>query len=268
MANAIDNCLDADIQPNSLASIQDRVATGRIAWAGPLILVALRPALFLVVQGLLALTYDVFHRAGAWHEAGRWWNVYGTVVDIGCLIGLRIATRREGIRLRDLVGPVRLRFGRDVFVGLALFALIFPCFIGGSLLAQIALYGSLDSARAAYLTQLHALPMWAFVYSVTLWWMISSPTEEAIYQGYALPRLRALTGRTWVAMVLVGLLWAAQHSLLPFVPDGKYLLFRLLQFIPGVFAMMLVYLRMRRLGPLIFAHWCMDILGAMMTAAH
>jgi membrane protease YdiL (CAAX protease family) len=98
--------------------------------------------------------------------------------------------------------------------------------------------------------------------------VISSPTEEIIYQGYALPRLRALTGRTWVAMIIVGLWWAAQHCLLPFVPDWKYLLFRFLEFLPGVFVMMLVYLRMRRLGPLILAHWTMDILGAIMTAAH
>jgi membrane protease YdiL (CAAX protease family) len=163
---------------------------------------------------------------------------------------------------------VRLRGGHDVFLGLGLFVLIFPFFLGGSVLAQKLLYGSLDTARSAYLTQGHTLPIWAFAYSVTVWWMISSPTEETIYQGYALPRLRALTGRTWLAMIVVGFWWAAQHAVLPFVPDPKYLLFRLLQFLPGVFVIMLVYLRTRRLGPLIVAHWCMDILGAIMTAVH
>lgn len=223
---------------------------------------------FFTAQALLALAYFSFHRPGPLHEAGRWWNVYGTLVDIGCLIGLRIYTRKEGIRLRDLIGQVRLRFGRDVFLGLGLFVLIFPCFIGGSMLAQRLLYGSMNSATSVYLTQLHALPIWAFVYSVALWWVISSPTEEATYQGYALPRLRALTGRTWIAMMIVGFWWAAQHAVLPFVPDSKYLIFRLLAFIPGVFVCMLVYLRTRRLGPLIVAHWSMDIVGAVMTAIH
>lgn len=268
MPIALETSQPAAVEPDSLAQIQQRVAAGRIPFAGPLLLAALRPALFFTVQGLLALGYFAFHRPGAWHEAGRWWNVYGTVVDIGCLIGLRIFTCKEGIRIRDLIGPVRLRRGYDIFLGIGLFILIFPCFIVGSMLAQKLLYGSLDPARSAYLTQLHALPIWAFVYSVTIWWVISSPTEEIIYQGYALPRLRALTGRTWVAMIIVGLWWAAQHCLLPFVPDWKYLLFRFLQFVPGVFVLMLVYLRMRRLGPLILAHWTMDILGAIMTAAH
>ncbi len=267
MNSALEGATTAS-SPNSLSSVNERVALGLIPWKGPLFLVALRPLLFFTVQALLALGYSCFHRSGPWHEAGRWWNVYGTPVDIGCLIGLRIYTRKEGIRLRDLIGPVRLRSGHDVFLGLGLFVLIFPIFLGGSVLAQRLLYGSLDTARSAYLTQGHTLPIWAFVYSVTVWWAISSPTEEMIYQGYALPRLRALTGRAWLAMIVVGFWWAAQHAMLPFVPDSKYLLFRLMQFLPGVFVIMLVYLRTRRLGPLIVAHWCMDVMGAIMTAVH
>jgi membrane protease YdiL (CAAX protease family) len=268
LPNALESGQPAAVQPNSFTQIEQRVAGGRLSFTGPLVLAALRPMLFFTVQGLLALGYFAIHRPGAWHEAGRWWTVYGTVVDIGCLIGLRIFTRKEGIRMRDLIGPLRLRGGRDVFLGLGIFLLVFPCIVGGSMLAQRLLYGSLETATSVYLTQLHALPLWAFVYSVTVWWVISSPTEEAIYQGYALPRLRALTGRTWIAMAVVGFWFAAQHALLPFVPDAKYLLFRFLQFVPAVLILMIIYLRTRRLGPLILAHWCMDILGAIMTATH
>jgi membrane protease YdiL (CAAX protease family) len=268
MPTVLEASLDDEALPNSLAAIKDRVNSGRLPWMGPLILVALRPTLFFTVQALLALACFVLHRLGAWHQAGRWWTVYGTIVDIGCLIGLRIFARKEGIRIRDLIGPFRLRRGHDVFLGLGIFLLVFPCIIGGSMMAQKLLYGSLDPATSVYLTQLHTLPLWAFVYSVTVWWVISSPTEEMIYQGYALPRLRALTDRTWIALIVVGFWFAAQHSLLPFVPDGKYLLFRFLQFVPGVLVLMLIYLRTKRLGPLILAHWCMDVLGAIMTASH
>jgi hypothetical protein len=44
------------------------------------------------------------------------------------------------------------------------------------------------------------------------------------------------------------------------------LLFRFLAFIPGILTLMLIYLRTRRLAPLIVAHWCMDIVGAVMAA--
>jgi len=54
----------------------------------------------------------------------------------------------------------------------------------------------------------------------------------------------------------------------PFVSDWRYLLFRFLAFLPGVLVMMFVYLRIRRLAPLIFAHWPMDIAVSIMTSAH
>jgi hypothetical protein len=95
--------------------------------------------------------------------------------------------------------------------------------------------------------------------------MIWSPTEEMTYQAYALPRIQALSGRTWVAMVVVGFWWALQHSFLPFLPDWRSVLWRFLAFVPGVTALMLVYWKMRRLPPLIVAHWPMDIVAALMT---
>lgn len=253
------------VSPNALAPIKARVADGCISWTGPLILVVTRPVLFLTIQALLALVLLAMHKPAPWRAAGAWWNVYGTLVDLGCLIGLRYFTRKEGIGLRDLIGPIRMRHWRDVFLGLGYFLLIFPLFIAGGYLMQVLLWGSAAKAPIAYLIQAHSLPLWATAYSLTIWWFISSPTEEATFQGYALPRLQALTGRTWIAATIVGVCWAAQHSVLPFMPDWRFVLYRFFAFLPGVVAMMVIYLRTRRLTPLIFAHWPMDILGAIMT---
>lgn len=219
----------------------------------------------IVAQGLTALILTGMHRQDAWHEAGHWWTVYGTLVDIGCLSAMFWFTRREGIRLSDLFGPVRLRHGGDIFLGIGYFALIFPLFLIGGTVFHKLLYRASTVDAGAYLVQPHAMPIWAVVYSLSLWWIIWSPTEEATYQGYVLPRMRALTGRTWLAFAVVGFVWAFQHSLLPFVLDWRFIAFRTLAFAPGVFAMMAIYWRTRRLAPLIVAHWPMDIAGALMT---
>ena len=268
MSSAREALLDFKVQPNSLASIQERVTAGRIPWAGPLLLVSARSLLLMATQGLVALILFALHRPSPWRAAGDWWTVYGTLVDIGCLIGLRHFTRREGIRLRDLIGTIRLRWGRDLFVGLGYFALIFPFFLGGGYFAQILLYGSPGDNPYKYLAHLHPMPIWATVYGLSMWWMIWSPTEETTYQAYALPRLQVLTGRTWVAFLIVGFCWTAQHCALPFIPDWRFLLFRFFAFLPGVLIMMLIYLRTRRLAPLIVAHWPMDIAAAIMTAIY
>jgi hypothetical protein len=45
--------------------------------------------------------------------------------------------------------------------------------------------------------------------------VIWPPTEEITHQGYSLPRLEALTRHTWVAYLIVGFFWTAQHCALP-----------------------------------------------------
>jgi len=68
----------------------------------------------------------------------------------------------------------------------------------------------------ALLMHVRRLPIWATVYSVTVWWLIWSPTEELTYQAYVLPRLRVLTGRTWGVphcwLLLVGAALRVAHN--------------------------------------------------------
>ena len=252
---------------NAPSAIRDRAVAGLIPWAGPILLVAARTVLWLTLQFLLALVLWAMHHPHPLQSAGRWWIVYANLCDLACLLGLRYFTHKEGIRLRDLIGPLRLRYGRDLFLGLGLLVFIFPFFIAGSRLAQYLVYGH-TPPLITYLLQTHTLPLWATVYSLSVWWVIQSATEEMTYNGYALPRLEALSGRTWLAFVIVGFWFAAQHCVIPFVPDWRYLLFRFLAFLPGCLATLACYLRIRRLAPLIFAHWPMDIAAAIMTGLH
>ena len=142
---------------------------------------------------------------------------------------------------------------------------IVPAFVAGGVLCGWLLYGTFRADPVPGILSARVLPAWAIFYSCSLWWMIWSPTEEITYQGYVLPRIEALTGRTWIAVAIVGFWWALQHSFLPFVPDWRSSLWRFMAFLPGVFATILVYVRTRRLAPLIVAHWMMDILGMLMT---
>ncbi len=253
---------------NSQAAIDTRTAAGLIPWAGPLALLVARPVLMIVAQSLTALIFLRLHDPAPWRTAGYWWKVYGTLVDIGCLTGMLFFTRREGIRLRYLLGPLRLRRGGDLFLGLGYFALVMPLFIFGGIGAHHLLYGAGSDHLDQYLLSPHSLPLWSTLYSLFIWWVIWSPTEEATYQAYTLPRVKALTGRTGLTFAIVGFVWAFQHALLPFVPDWKYTVFRTLAFLPGVLALMAIYWRTRRLAPLIVAHWPMDIVAVLMTTTH
>ena len=258
----------ATILVNARSRIQERMAAGRIPWIGPLLLVTARSALWLMLQSLLALVFWTQHRPAPMRAAGQWWPVYANLGDLGCLIGMKYFTRKEGIRLRDLIGPIRMRWGCDLWLGLGILLLAWPCAMFGSYLAQIFVYGSLAKTPVAFILQLHSLPLWATVYSLTVWWVIQSATEEMTYQAYVLPRLEALTGHTWIAFSIVLFWWSAQHCMFPFIPDWRFVVYRSLMMVPILLLCMAVYLRIRRLSPLIIAHWPMDIGVAIMTGTH
>jgi membrane protease YdiL (CAAX protease family) len=78
------------------------------------------------------------------------------------------------------------------------------------------------------------------------------------YNGYALPRLIALTKSRWLSVVIVSFFFALQHSFL-MLAGFQFGFYMFLAFLPLSVAMVLAYLRIQRLPPLIVAHWLMDL---------
>ena len=240
---------------NSTTEIQKRVAAGQITWAGPLIMVVARSILALVCQALVAAVF-FSSSADAWDEAGRWWTVYGTVIDAGCIVLLVWLTRREGIRLSDLGNYSRQRWLRDVLIGLGLFVIIFPTLLFAPL---TFLSTALDVSPP-----MNALPMAGALYSILIWPVIWAYTEDNTYLGYCLPRVAAVTGRTWMAVVIVALFALLQHVFLPLRLEWRYLVSRFLSFVPFVIVYCLLYLRQRRLLPLHVLHWASNLVSPLL----
>ena len=248
---------------NSKAGIERRMAAGSVAWTGPLLTVFARSFLAILAQASVVLIYAWLRHPDPLRASTPWWQVTGTAVDLGCLALLVWLTRREGIRLVDLIGFNRQKIGRDVLVGLGMLVVVAPvAMIGGSILSGLLIYGKVQPALPAEVMT-KTLPLWAALYSRILWWPVWSVVEQMTYNGYALPRLQALTGgRTWLAVLIVGVMWALQHSFLPFIPDGRVFLYLFVQMLPLVIVMQLLYLRIRRLPSLIVVHWGMDLFSA------
>ena len=261
--------MDERLAPNSAPAIQQRVRSGSIGWAGPLLLTPARSALMLLVQACVAATFFMRGNPSPWRAQAPWWTVYATLVDIGCLLLLGRQTRLEGIRVIDLFGIDRSRLGREVLWGLLYLVVLFPIVVaGGTELASWLVYRTTQLSPATLAPGLlsdRQLPPWAVGYSLSVFWLVWSPTEEVIYQAYCAARLRALTGRTWVTVTVVGFWWAFQHSLFPLVLDWRLIVFRFLQFLPLVVVAQLIYLRTRCLPRMIIMHWPMDLLAARLT---
>jgi hypothetical protein len=260
------SAVPADVEDaNSKSALTKRLGQGQLTWTGPLLVVVGRSVLIIAAQAVTACLLWLRSRAWSWDAAAKWWTVYGTLVDLGCLALMSVFVRKEGIRLRDLIGRVRLRWGRDVFLGAGILLLVFPFFLLAAPAANWLLYGGGQPPAFAGLAAGRVLPLWGVVYSFSIWLLIWSPTEEMTYQGYALSRLEVLFRSRWKAIALVSFWWAIQHPFLPFILDWKYFAWRFLAFLPSMIPLTLLYLKIRRLPPFFLAHWSMDTVALFMT---
>jgi len=245
--------------PNSKAKLQERLQAGRITWTWPLIVVFARLIFAVLAQALVAGLFILQGHPMPWQAAAPWWPVYSTLIDLGCLVLLAWLVRREGIRLFDLVSFQRQYLGRDLLLGMGFAVLIVILLTGGQIIFGPLIYGA-NPAPIPFAP----LPLWGALYALLVWPIIWAISEEMTYQGYSLPRIEVLSGRAWLAVIIVGFGWALQHSALPLMSDWRWAAFRFGSTIP-VMILLILYLRIRRLLPFIIGHWGANFFGILVA---
>src|SRR5689334_14898694 len=238
---------------NSPRTLLRRRETGALMWRGPALMLFARAALAVGAQGVVAAVFVLNGSPTPWHDAESWLPVYGTLIDVGCVLLLWRLTRREGIGLLDLVGFQRSRLVRDALLGLALIPVSLVLIFAGTAAAGWIVYGA---PAPPYF--LGGLPLPAALYGVLVWPFIWGLTEQMTYNGYLLPRCQVLFQSTGVAIAVVASAWSLQHVVMPFAFDTKFMAYRLLASPPLAVFDTLLCLRLRRLVPLAVAHALMD----------
>src|SRR5512133_1970398 len=195
---------------NAYDALLRRLDGGTLTWRGPALMLFARSACAVGAQALVAAVFALRSSPTPWHDAEPWLPVYGTLIDAGCLALLWRLTRREGIRLFDLVGFERTRLVRDLALGLAVIPASLVFILGGTYAAGWLLYGTLTPP---YLFGHLALP--AALYGVLVFPFIWGVTEQMTYIGYLVPRFQVLCRSTSLAIAIVTFAWSAQHVVMP-----------------------------------------------------
>ena len=241
------------MDPNSREALLWRREAATLTWRGPALMLFARAAFAVGAQGVVAAVFALQASPTPWHDAEPWLPVYGTLIDAGCLTLLWRLTRREGIRLFDLIGFERTRLGRDLLLGVVLIPVSLVFIFGGSYAAGWIIYGTISQP-----VFLGGLPLLAALYGVLVWPFIWGFTEQMTYNGYLVARFQVLCRSTTLAVVLVAFVWSLQHAFMPLTFDPRYMAFRLVASVPNSVFQTLLYLRLRRVVPFAIAHALMD----------
>jgi Type II CAAX prenyl endopeptidase Rce1-like len=222
------------------------------------LLVGTRIALWLGVQLLLVgLLVLVGAAAGsqALEEVAGWWMVYGALVDLGTLGVIGWLLGRDGGSYRGLLGPPTSAW--QVALGaVGVLAASVPAVVFSGQLTS-AVYGQATAPMFAVVD----LPPWASVVSVLVVPLVAELAEPVAYLGVVLPRLERRLGRSWLAALVVVVLWAAEHAVYPLVVSGGgldlgFAAYRVGSVLPFLVAWTAAYYALgRRLVPVMAARW-------------
>lgn len=192
-----------------------------------------------------------------------WSNVHVVIItDVLSLAFLVWAVRREGVTLRSIFGFERTRIVKDILLGLGVFLLMMVVMYASNLILMLVMMGPevFQMQEMPQIDKATLPPLWYYLWGLIVLPISVGIVEEMVYRGYAQPRLEALLGNKWLALLVMAVGFGIQHIAFSFTSvEGAVMRF-IGTFIAGlVFG--LLYMKMRRLLPLMIGHWLVDVIG-------
>ena len=241
---------------NSKAKIEERVRAGSITWREPLLMLFSRLLLFALFQAIIAVLFYLNGHADPWQASIPYWLLTATLTNITCFILLSLLTRREGIRLLDLYRVEAHSFWREAPIFLGILLISAPLVALPNPLLGAWFFGD---ANIPFKMMFQPIPLWLNYLLIVLFPISIALTEIPTYYAYVMPRLMALSGRSWPVLIGVACMHAAQHITLPLIFNGTFILWRLLMFLPfALWVAFVIYKRPRQMPYLMLVHAFLD----------
>jgi hypothetical protein len=257
------NNMNSTISFTNSADDHAVVEEARISRRWPWLMLVFRAGLFVFFQLVFFLLLAGQGTGDAWAGAAAWWPFSATLAGLVMLFVLAWLMRREGSSYRAMLQFNRKTFGKDLLLMLVLLVVSAPLAMIPNFAVGTALFGSMEPPLNLFV---RPLPMWASAIAMVAFPILVALTELPAYFGYAMPRLAVLTRRRWLAWVLASFALAAQHMALPLLFDPRFLLWRLLMFVPFAFAVgALLMWRPRLLPFLMVGHALIDLMTISMV---
>jgi hypothetical protein len=228
-------------------------------------MLVIRSLLFLAFQALIALIFLVGGASGPWDASAGWWPFAVIFTDLVCLALLIRFYRSEGRRFREVFRIERQFVKQDLLFLLVFLIIAGPLGYLPNIWSARWLFGN---PQAALDLLVRPLPAWAAVISFICFPILQGLVEIPAYMLYSMPRLEAQGLKPWQAAALAGFFLAAQHIFAPFLPEGRFILYRLVMFLPfAVLIAAVMRIRPRLMPYIAVIHVMMDMSLAVMFLA-
>jgi len=226
----------------------------------PLWILILRSLLFLGFQALIALFFFLKGSPSAWIDAAAWWMITVSLADLIGLIILVRAFKLQGIRFWGIFLRDRMNTKRDLLFMLAFLIVLGPVSFLPNILSAKWLFGDVQIGLDMLV---QPLPLWGAVTGLIFFPVLQGLVEIPTYTLYALPSLEKQGMRPLLAVIVTSTFLSGQHIFVPFIPDWRFIVYRLVMFLPFAILVTIVMRWRPRLMPyMAIIHILMDLSAA------
>lgn len=222
-----------------------------------ILLLSLRSIIFLFAQSAIALGLHLSGSERPFADAGAYWPLYPLVANAAVLPILHHGAKKRGLRFSDYLGVFSRLNGKEILEAAGMFLLVGAAATLPNVLGVTLLWGDPSIVNRLLFP---GLPL-----SLGIAALFMPPTqalcELPFYYGLCHDRLNGPRKIAAVAAFLT-----VQHAFLPFVPDLRYLLWRIISFAPIALVYGLLYVKRTRLRPyVLISHALLDLPVAIMA---
>ena len=191
-------------------------------------------------------------------EISNWWSIAASIVNILMVFFLIVVTKKNGSSFGKLINYQKGNTKAKEVILITL--LIILVGMAGMYLAGFICYGVIPYSPPAMVTPVPAV---LAIANFLILPVSTAFAEEGVYLGCGVNQIK----NKYAAIFVPAFFFALQHSFIPTLFDGKYILYRFLSFLPLTIVLCWNFYKKRNPLPIMIGHAILDIATSSMILA-
>ena len=183
-------------------------------------------------------------------DISNWWSIVATIVNLVTIIILVLVCKKMNISYSKLINYEKGKTKAKEVIVMTLIVLVFASV--GMNMAGLICYGVFP-----YLAPMMAGPITLIlaIINFILLPLTVSFAEDGLYLGCGVNSFK----NKYMAIFIPAFFYALQHSFIPTLFDGKYIIYRFLSFLPLTIVFCLYYSKKKNPVPIMIGHTIVEI---------
>ena len=184
-------------------------------------------------------------------EISNWWTIVATIVNIITIVVLVFAAKKNGMTYWELIGYRKGNTKISQVVVVSIIVLVIGT--GGMYLAGYLCYGVIPYSSPMMIAP---IPKVLAIINFLPLPITTALAEDGLYLGCGVNQIE----NKMLAIILPAFFYALQHCFIPTLFDAKYILYRLLSFLPLTIILCWYYYKKKNPVPVMIGHALIDMM--------